>query len=76
MIALSKLSRCFQGVFPSIIASADAPGLPNVAYVTPQGKKVLIVINTAAGAQNFNIRYNGKIVVTNLEPGTVGTFTW
>lgn len=31
---LSALSRCFQGVIPSIIASSDAKGLPNVTYVS------------------------------------------
>lgn len=31
---LSTISRCFQGVIPSVIASADAHGLPNVAYVS------------------------------------------
>jgi hypothetical protein len=31
---LSSIARCFQGVIPSIIASADANGLPNVAYVS------------------------------------------
>ena len=34
MLKLSSISRCFQGVYPSIIASADASGLPNVAYVS------------------------------------------
>lgn len=31
---LSEISRCFQGVIPSIIASADANGIPNVTYVS------------------------------------------
>jgi GAF domain-containing protein len=31
---LSDLSRCFQGVVPSIIATADASGMPNVTYVS------------------------------------------
>lgn len=34
MIKLSSFARCFQGVIPSLIASADATGLPNVAYVS------------------------------------------
>jgi adenylate cyclase len=34
MMKLSTISRCFQGVIPSILASADANGLPNVAYVS------------------------------------------
>jgi adenylate cyclase len=31
---LSDISRCFQGVIPSIIATSDAHGLPNVTYVS------------------------------------------
>lgn len=34
MMKLSAISRCFQGVIPSLLASADATGLPNVAYVS------------------------------------------
>jgi adenylate cyclase len=34
MIRISTIWRCFQGVIPSLIASADATGLPNVAYVS------------------------------------------
>jgi adenylate cyclase len=31
---LTSISRCFQGVIPSLIASADAHGLPNITYVS------------------------------------------
>lgn len=31
---LSTINRCFQGVIPSIVATADAHGLPNVTYVS------------------------------------------
>lgn len=31
---LSELARCFQGVIPSIIATADDRGVPNVTYVS------------------------------------------
>lgn len=31
---LTEIWRCFQGVIPSIVASADAKGLPNVTYVS------------------------------------------
>jgi GAF domain-containing protein len=33
-LRLSDLSRCFQGVVPSIIATSDAAGVPNVTYVS------------------------------------------
>lgn len=31
---LSTISRCFQGVIPSVVASSDAQGMPNVTYVS------------------------------------------
>ena len=50
--------------------------LPNVAFKTPEGKKVLIVQNDAGSLQNFNISFNGKSVSTSLAQGAVGTFVW
>ncbi len=34
MIALTTIWRCFQGVIPSIIATSDAHGNPNVTYAS------------------------------------------
>ena len=31
---LAEIARCFQGVIPSVVASADAHGMPNVTYVS------------------------------------------
>jgi adenylate cyclase len=33
-VKLTEIARCFQGVIPSIMASADARGMPNVTYVS------------------------------------------
>lgn len=50
--------------------------LSNVAFKTPDGKRALIVMNTSSDAQLFNIKYNGKIVTTNLPGGAAGTYVW
>jgi adenylate cyclase len=34
MIRLASIARCFQGVIPSVVASSDATGMPNVTYVS------------------------------------------
>jgi adenylate cyclase len=34
VIRLSTISRCFQGVIPSMVASSDRHGMPNVTYVS------------------------------------------
>lgn len=58
------------------IASNIASSLSNVAFKTPDGKKVLIVENDGASAELFNIKYNGKWITTSLESGSVGTYVW
>ncbi|HYK00510.1 MAG TPA: GAF domain-containing protein [Thermoanaerobaculia bacterium] len=34
MIKLPTIWRCFQGVIPSLVASSDATGMPNITYVS------------------------------------------
>jgi glucosylceramidase len=58
------------------IASNYIDSLPNVAFATPAGKKVLIVVNDSRTLQTFTIRYNGKDAAATLEGKAVGTFVW
>jgi len=58
------------------IASNETAGLPNVAFKTPDGKKVLVVANTGKENAFFNIKYNGKILAVNLDKGAVATYIW
>ncbi|MFZ1369114.1 MAG: glycoside hydrolase family 30 beta sandwich domain-containing protein [Ferruginibacter sp.] len=58
------------------IYSSLAGNLPNVAFKTAAGKKVLIVLNESASALSFNINYKGKRAVTSLPAGNVGTYIW
>jgi glucosylceramidase len=58
------------------IASNIVAKLDNVAFETPDGKKVLIVVNGNMSAQQFNIRSNGKTVTTSLSAGAVATYVW
>ncbi len=61
----------------SVRIDSNVPGnLPNVAFKTPSGHIVLIVLNDAITLQKFNIRFNGKTVSTALEKGAVGTYVW
>ncbi len=50
--------------------------LQNVAFVAPNGSKVLIVENDGSNSQIFNIRFNDKWVTTSLDAGSVGTYVW
>jgi glucosylceramidase len=58
------------------IASNITSQLDNVAFKTPDGKKVLIVVNNDATSQTFNIEYKGKIVISTLNSGAVATYIW
>ena len=58
------------------IASSIQGALQNVAFSTPDGKKVLIVENDGDTNLPFNIKENGKWVTTSLDAGAVGTYIW
>ena len=58
------------------ILSSLVSNLPSVAFSTPAGKKVLIVVNESASTISFNISYKGKYVITSLSAGDVATYSW
>ena len=58
------------------IGSSTPANLSNVAYKTPEGKKVLIVLNEAGSTQSFNIMFGNKNVTTSLDAGSVATYVW
>jgi glucosylceramidase len=58
------------------IESNNAAGIFNAAFKTPDGKKVLVVVNDGTAATIFNIRFKGKIAVATLDAGAVGTYIW
>jgi len=61
----------------SVRVATNVPGnLQNVAYKTPNGKRCLVVLNTGATLQRFNIQYKGKVVNTSLYGGAVATYIW
>ena len=58
------------------IGSNQPADLPNVAYRTPTGQKVLLVQNESSSSKIFAIRYRSRVVTTILPAGAVGTFIW
>lgn len=58
------------------ISSSSITGLYNVAFLTPEGKKVLIVLNNGSSAITFNIKYKDDIVATSSLAGSVVTYVW
>ena len=58
------------------IGSNDLDGLPNVAFRTSDGKKVLIVANTGSAPASFSVRYDGRAFGASLNTGAVVTYVW
>jgi glucosylceramidase len=60
----------------SRITSNYLQSLPNVAFKTPDGKRILIVLNNRPAPQAFNIRCQGEQAAASLNSGAVGTYLW
>ncbi len=58
------------------IASNFAGNIINVAFKTPEGRKVLIVLNDSNSFELFNVKYNDKWFTSSLHGGSVATFIW
>lgn len=58
------------------IASTNSSLLPNVAFKTPDGKKVLIVLNDSSSFQTLKISAGDKSFTYYLKAGSAGTFVW
>jgi len=58
------------------IESNNVATIFNAAFKTPDGKKVLIVINDGTAAASFNIKFKGKIAIASLSAGTAATYVW
>jgi glucosylceramidase len=72
------LAHCAKFVRPGSvrIASNVPDGLPNVAFRTPDGKIVIIVLNESGTPKNINLRFGGKTAALSLDKGAVATCVW
>ncbi|WP_297336148.1 glycoside hydrolase family 30 beta sandwich domain-containing protein [Algoriphagus sp.] len=58
------------------IDSSPVEGLAHVAYLTPKGKKVVIVLNDSQEAAHFQVTEKETQFKASLNPGAVGTWVW
>ncbi|WP_396178930.1 glycoside hydrolase family 30 beta sandwich domain-containing protein [Flavobacterium sp.] len=58
------------------IESNSTAELPNVAYKTPEGKIVVVVLNNTESQKSFNINVAIEPISTTLPAGAVATFVW
>ncbi|SDH22803.1 O-Glycosyl hydrolase family 30 [Dyadobacter soli] len=57
------------------VSAADSQ-LLNVAFLRPDGKKVLIVLNDSEVEKKFTIQDGALATPVSLKAGSVGTFVW
>jgi glucosylceramidase len=60
----------------TIIQSNNIGNLSSVAFKTPTGGKVLIVLNEGTTEASFNLKFLGRWTNITLSAGSVGTYTW
>jgi glucosylceramidase len=58
------------------VASSEMEQLASVAFLTPDGKVVLVVSNTANFPKPFAVKYHGKVFQTMLPSESAGTYVW
>ena len=61
----------------SVRVASNIPGsLQNVAFLRPDGKKVLIVLNDEANPEKFAVQFNNQNFSVRMEGYAVATFVW
>ena len=58
------------------VASSQMEQLASVAFLTPEGKVVLVVSNTGNFPKPFAVSYHGKVFQTVLPSESAGTYVW
>lgn len=58
------------------IGSTWLESLPNVAFVRPDGKKVLVVLNESLGPRKICVRFGSRAFNATLGPGSASTYVW
>ena len=58
------------------VASNITGGLHNVAFINPDGKMVLIVVNDNSETKKFTVKFKDSFANATLSAGGVGTFVW
>ena len=55
---------------------APTPGLDDVAFVNPDGEKVLVTYNGSPSPVRFAVRWNKRTLLYSEPAGAMTTFTW
>ncbi|MDD2758955.1 MAG: glycoside hydrolase family 30 beta sandwich domain-containing protein [Methylomonas sp.] len=60
----------------SVRIASDDQALPNAAFLTPEGRIVLIVLNEGTETERFHICFQDKVAEAVLPAASVATYVW
>ena len=79
MIRLSDLQSCFEGVIPSIVATAGADGTPNISYLSQVVRvddEHIALSNQFFSKTATNVRENPSAAVLVVDAQTGEQYRW
>jgi glucosylceramidase len=77
-LAYYTIAHASKFILPNAvrIESSTNELVSNSAFLTPEGKVVVIVANNTPDSQNFKIKYKGKTFVSTLASKATATYVW
>lgn len=63
-------------VASEVTGASRTTALRNVAFRTPSGRHVLVVLNDGEAAQTFDVAFGGRRATHSLAVGSVATYVW
>jgi O-glycosyl hydrolase len=75
--SIGHLSKFVQpGAYRIASSLVESQGLESVAFINPDGSKVLIVANTGYTDRSFSVQWGSRVFSYTLPDGAAATFTW
>jgi glucosylceramidase len=74
--ALGHASKFVRRGARRIASNTFAGGIENVAFLNPDGGKVLVAYNAGSAASTFRVRWGGQSFLYTLPARAAATFTW
>ena len=63
-------------VASTVTGPSTTTSLPNVAFRTPAGRYVLVVLNDGKATRTFNVSFAGRRATHTLAEGSIATYVW
>lgn len=74
--ALGQVSKWVRPGAVRVSSTTSATGINNVAFINPDGSKVLVTINNSTSTQTFGVQDGNRWFEAALPAGAAATFRW